>query len=305
MRSSRKVKKIFPFQGYVKFVQTTCRISVNGTSSITKENVSSSFLRDKNTKLVVLTGAGISTECGIPDYRNPNGAYSSGFKPITHKEFLCLTRARRQYWTKSYAGWRRFTAAQPGPAHIALSSLEKTSWINFMITQNVDRLHHSAGSNPLELHGTIYNVVCIDCSFRCYHQLFEDQLKALNPKDSPVVPIGGIETILVIKVSAESANQFGELVADPVTNELLHYTEKPETFVSDRINCGVYIFTPDIFNAIQGVSTQQKDRGDVFGNLNAVDIVFLWILVNMFFGNIKSQVIEMRREFLVKRKILN
>ncbi|KAH6758139.1 ADP-glucose pyrophosphorylase family protein [Perilla frutescens var. frutescens] len=71
---------------------------------------------------------------------------------------------------------------------------------------------------------------------------------------------GGMGTILVIKVSPESANQFGELVADPVTNELLHYTEKPETFVSDRINCGVYIFTPDIFAAIQGVSSQRKDR---------------------------------------------
>ncbi|KAG2679047.1 hypothetical protein I3843_11G031800 [Carya illinoinensis] len=74
---------------------------------------------------------------------------------------------------------------------------------------------------------------------------------------------GGMGTILVIKVSAESANQFGELVADPATNELLHYTEKPETFVSDRINCGVYIFTPDIFTAIQGVSTQRKDRANL------------------------------------------
>ncbi|XP_057474829.1 uncharacterized protein LOC130762955 [Actinidia eriantha] len=74
---------------------------------------------------------------------------------------------------------------------------------------------------------------------------------------------GGIGTILVIKVSAESASQFGELVADPVTNELLHYTEKPETFVSDRINCGVYVFTPDIFTAIRGVSTQRKDRANL------------------------------------------
>ncbi|KAF8407969.1 hypothetical protein HHK36_007109 [Tetracentron sinense] len=74
---------------------------------------------------------------------------------------------------------------------------------------------------------------------------------------------GGMGTILVIKVSAESANQFGELVADQITNELLHYTEKPETFVSDRINCGVYIFTPDIFTAIQGVSTQRKDRANL------------------------------------------
>ncbi|XP_059640170.1 uncharacterized protein LOC132282485 [Cornus florida] len=74
---------------------------------------------------------------------------------------------------------------------------------------------------------------------------------------------GGMGTILVIKVSAESANQFGELVADPITNELLHYTEKPETFVSDRINCGVYVFTPDIFTAIQGVSSQRKDRANL------------------------------------------
>lgn len=74
---------------------------------------------------------------------------------------------------------------------------------------------------------------------------------------------GGMGTILVIKVSAESANQFGELVADPATNELLHYTEKPETFVSDRINCGVYVFTPDIFSAIQDVSTLRKDRANL------------------------------------------
>ncbi|XP_042500163.1 mannose-1-phosphate guanyltransferase alpha-like [Macadamia integrifolia] len=74
---------------------------------------------------------------------------------------------------------------------------------------------------------------------------------------------GGIGTILVIKVSAESANQFGELVADPVTHELLHYTEKPETFVSDLINCGVYIFTPNIFATIQDVTTQRKDRANL------------------------------------------
>ncbi|KAF3663458.1 hypothetical protein FXO37_11979 [Capsicum annuum] len=74
---------------------------------------------------------------------------------------------------------------------------------------------------------------------------------------------GGMGTILVSKVSADTASEFGELAADPVTKELLHYTEKAETFVSDRINCGVYVFTPDIFNAIQGVSTQRKDRANL------------------------------------------
>lgn len=73
---------------------------------------------------------------------------------------------------------------------------------------------------------------------------------------------GGMGTILVIKVSAESANQFGELVADPITKELLHYTEKPETFVSDLINCGVYVFTPQIFSAIQEVYLHMEDKVD-------------------------------------------
>lgn len=74
---------------------------------------------------------------------------------------------------------------------------------------------------------------------------------------------GGMGTMLVIKVSAESAHQFGELIADPNTKELLHYTEKPETFVSDLINCGVYVFTPDIFTAIQGVLTHREDRANI------------------------------------------
>ncbi|KAL2528786.1 ADP-glucose pyrophosphorylase family protein [Forsythia ovata] len=74
---------------------------------------------------------------------------------------------------------------------------------------------------------------------------------------------GGMGTLLVIKVSPESANQFGELVADPITKELLHYTEKPETFVSDLINCGVYIFTPKIFSAIEDVSMHWEDRANV------------------------------------------
>ncbi|XP_071731096.1 uncharacterized protein [Rutidosis leptorrhynchoides] len=74
---------------------------------------------------------------------------------------------------------------------------------------------------------------------------------------------GGMGTLLVIKVSAESASEFGELVLDPVTKELLHYTEKPETFVSDLINCGVYIFTPEIFNVIQDIRTNREDKANL------------------------------------------
>ncbi|KAK4763419.1 hypothetical protein SAY86_009187 [Trapa natans] len=137
---------------------------------------------DKSKKLMVITGAGISTECGIPDYRSPNGAYSSGFRPITHQEFIRSRWARRRYWARSYAGWRKFAAAQPSPAHRALAELEKAGRLNFMITQNVDRLHHHAGSNPLELHGTVFSVTCIDCGFSFSRELFQEEIKALNPK---------------------------------------------------------------------------------------------------------------------------
>ncbi|MQL82053.1 hypothetical protein Taro_014531 [Colocasia esculenta] len=139
---------------------------------------------DQSRKLVVLTGAGMSTESGIPDYRSPNGAYSTGYKPMTHQEFMRSARTRKRYWTRSYAGWRRFTAAQPNAAHRALATLEKCGRIDYMITQNVDRLHHLAGSNPLELHGSVYSVVCLQCGASISRHLFQDQVKALNPKIS-------------------------------------------------------------------------------------------------------------------------
>ncbi|CAK9174807.1 unnamed protein product [Ilex paraguariensis] len=103
---------------------------------------------------------------------------------FVEQEFLRSSHARRRYWARSYAGWRRFTAARPSAAHIALASLEKASRINFMITQNVDRLHHRAGSNPLELHGTVYIVVCLDCGFSFCRNLFQEEVKAFNPKVS-------------------------------------------------------------------------------------------------------------------------
>uniref|UniRef100_A0ACD5XNU9 Uncharacterized protein n=1 Tax=Avena sativa TaxID=4498 RepID=A0ACD5XNU9_AVESA len=137
---------------------------------------------DKSKKLMVLTGAGMSTESGIPDYRSPNGAYSSGFKPLTHQEFVRSIRARRRYWARSYAGWRRFTRAQPNTAHYALASLERVGRVHSIVTQNVDRLHHRAGSKPIELHGSVYEVICLECGTSISRDSFQEQVKDLNPK---------------------------------------------------------------------------------------------------------------------------
>lgn len=137
------------------------------------------FIEDSR-NLVVLTGAGVSTESGIPDYRSPNGAYSKGFKPMIHQEFVSSARNQRRYWARSYAGWRRFLSAQPGPSHRAIAQLEARGYIEGIITQNVDRLHHSAGSSPLELHGTTHEVICLNCGDLTSRHDFQERVKILN-----------------------------------------------------------------------------------------------------------------------------
>ncbi|KAH9790480.1 NTP transferase domain-containing protein [Citrus sinensis] len=122
-----------------------------------------------------------------------------------------------------------------------------------------DKQHGSAGGlyyfRDMIMEENPSHIILLNCDVCCSFPL-PDLLEAHKR-------YGGMGTMLVIKVSAESAHQFGELIADPNTKELLHYTEKPETFVSDLINCGVYVFTPDIFTAIQGVLTHREDRANI------------------------------------------
>eukprot|EP00466_Bigelowiella_natans_P007482 jgi/Bigna1/84665/fgenesh1_pg.199_\ len=103
---------------------------------------------------VVLTGAGVSTESGIPDYRSPEGSYSKGHKPMTHQDFVKRTHNRKRYWARSLIGWRYFDSVDPCSSHFALESLERHGYISGIITQNVDRLHKRVGTqNLIELHG--------------------------------------------------------------------------------------------------------------------------------------------------------
>ncbi|MGI8587168.1 MAG: NAD-dependent protein deacetylase [Chloroflexia bacterium] len=134
-----------------------------------------------NERLAVLTGAGCSTESGIPDYRSPGGLWTN-HKPIYYAEFVRNETARQRYWARSLAGWSSFQQADPNQAHYALAALEARGRVCGLITQNVDRLHQAAGSRDvLELHGHNDGVVCLDCGAEITRQQMQSALLALNP----------------------------------------------------------------------------------------------------------------------------
>jgi NAD-dependent SIR2 family protein deacetylase len=137
------------------------------------------FSRSKS--LAVLCGAGVSTASGIPDYRDRNGD-AKHVQPIQFNEFVNSKRCRRQYWARSYIGWRRFSKARPNAAHAALADLESSGRLDTLITQNVDRLHHAAGNQRvIELHGDLSNVRCLDCGDVSARNDFQHDLEQRNP----------------------------------------------------------------------------------------------------------------------------
>ena len=113
-------------------------------------------------RVVALTGAGCSTESGIPDYRG--GGRTGPRNPIQHDAFMKKPDVRRRYWARATLGWARFSGAEPNAAHRALAALEAAGHVAGVITQNVDRLHHGAGSRRVvELHGALADVACLRC----------------------------------------------------------------------------------------------------------------------------------------------
>jgi NAD+-dependent protein deacetylase sirtuin 4 len=133
-------------------------------------------------RVVVLAGAGCSTESGIPDYRGP-AAGPRTRAPIQYQEFVRDPAARTRYWSRSVVGWTRIAAARPNAGHLALADLERADAIQGIITQNVDGLHHLAGSRRVvELHGSLDAVRCLGCDARTRRTEFQDRLEALNPE---------------------------------------------------------------------------------------------------------------------------
>jgi NAD-dependent SIR2 family protein deacetylase len=154
-------------------------------TSIARQTVNASaalidFL-DRHPRLFVLTGAGCSTDSGIPDYRDADGEWKRG-RPILLQDFLANAHARKRYWARSLVGWKRLRGASPNDAHRALVSLERRDQIELLVTQNVDGLHQAAGSTRvIDLHGRIDVVRCMDCDRRSAREELQTELTRRNP----------------------------------------------------------------------------------------------------------------------------
>lgn len=130
---------------------------------------------------VVLTGAGISTPSGIPDYRDSEGV-RRGRQPMMYQEFLAAPESRRRYWARAMLGWPRVRQARPNVAHQALADLQRRGLISALITQNVDTLHDQAGSHDvIELHGSLHRVLCLDCGQRSARDDIQQRMVEQNP----------------------------------------------------------------------------------------------------------------------------
>uniref|UniRef100_A0A3B4A6T5 NAD-dependent protein deacylase n=1 Tax=Periophthalmus magnuspinnatus TaxID=409849 RepID=A0A3B4A6T5_9GOBI len=134
--------------------------------------------------LFVMTGAGLSTESGIPDYRSENvGLYArTTRRPMEHMEFIRSAKSRQRYWARNFVGWPQFSSHQPNVAHRVLQQWEERGKLHWLVTQNVDALHSKAGQKRLtELHGCTHRVICLGCGDISAREDLQRHFEALNP----------------------------------------------------------------------------------------------------------------------------
>lgn len=151
----------------------------------------------RHRSLFVLTGAGCSTQSGIPDYRDAKGEWKHS-QPVQYQDFVNREKSRRRYWSRSMLGWPRVQAAEPNAAHNALVRLERAGFVEQLVTQNVDGLHQRAGSEGvIDLHGNLKLTFCIDCGFELSREELQLELEKNNPmplaKSSVTLPDGDVQ----------------------------------------------------------------------------------------------------------------
>jgi NAD-dependent SIR2 family protein deacetylase len=139
--------------------------------------------------VLILSGAGLSTESGIPDYRGPTGLARRA-TPMTYQDFTGSAAARRRYWARSHLGWRHIRRAEPNDGHRAVAELSRRGLLTGIITQNVDGLQQAAGAfGVTELHGSLHRVVCLSCGQRTAREELDRRLAAANPGWDARLPV--------------------------------------------------------------------------------------------------------------------
>lgn len=152
---------------------------------------------ERHPRLAVLTGAGVSTSSGIPDYRDEQGEWKRA-RPVEFRPFVTKPEVRQRYWSRSTVGWPIISRAQPNAAHHAIARLEELGFVSLVITQNVDGLHEAAGSrNVIDLHGRLHVVRCLQCGHSLPRAQMQRQLLADNPTwaevEARVAPDGDVD----------------------------------------------------------------------------------------------------------------
>lgn len=147
-----------------------------------------------NRQWLVLTGAGVSTDSGIPDYRGPG---SPARTPMTYQDFIRTPEARQRYWARAHVGWSRMRTAEPNTTHLVLAGMQREGRLSGLITQNVDGLHERAGHRDvIDLHGRIDRVICLDCGTLSSRTVLHERLALLNPgyesRDGEFAPDGDV-----------------------------------------------------------------------------------------------------------------
>jgi NAD-dependent deacetylase sirtuin 4 len=234
---------------------------------------------------LVLTGAGVSTESGVPDYRGPNGVYqrNPSFKPITYQQFMSSSYFRKRYWMRSYLGYPMIHRAQPNSTHLVLSQMESNGLIQSLITQNVDGLHSKAGSkNVLELHGSLHVVKCTQCHTEVDRDSMQTLLSQMNPDMQEI----GIPTLDV----SSSTNPDGDA----------HFERDIEFQVPSCHNCGS-ILKPNV--VFFGENMQANVRDAAFEQVEAASS--LWVFGSSLTVYSALRLVKQARERQIPIVIVN
>lgn len=202
--------------------------------------------------VLVLTGAGVSTGSGIPDYRGPNGSLGR-HRPMTYQEFRYDATALQRYWARSFIGWRHIHSARPNPVHYALAALQKQGLISSVVTQNVDGLHQAAGTKDvLALHGDLATVVCLNCGAKEGRADFDRRMDRANPG-----------YLASITVDPQHINPDGDIA--------LSTADVQRFLLSGCRECGSKLMKPDVVYFGENIPVERKQQlAEILNNCRSV-----------------------------------